>query len=1048
GTLLQSSDAVNWTEVASASSPYSITLKDKKLFFCAKGETFEDMTIPLSDTVDLDIIWIEPGTFIMGSPEDELGRQSNETQHQVTLSKGYWLGKYEVTQAQYEAVMGTNPSSEVFIGADMPVNEVEWDDAKEFCQKLTEMVKAAGKLPEGYEYALPTEAQWEYACRAGTTTAFNNGTNISSEEQLWWGQPCPNLDEVGWYGGDSDYTLHPVGQKKPNAWGLYDMHGNVFEWCSDWFGDYPTSAVTDPVGADTGSDRVYRGGGWGDTAGYCRSANRRYDMPSNFFYHSRGFRVALAPVWSKNRTITLPGDVELDMIWIEPGTFLMGSPEDELGRKSNEVQHQVTLTQGYWLGKFEVTQAQYEAVTGKNPSEFKGADLPVEKVNWNDAVKFCEWLTIQERAAGRLPGGYEYTLPTESQWEYACRAGTTTALNSGKDLSDWKECPEVDEVGWYWYNSDKMTHPVGQKQPNAWGLYDMHGNVYEWCLDWFGDYPTSSVTDPTGPSTGSSRVVRGGSWWYDAYNCRSAYRYYGNPSYDYYYYYGFRVALAPVPVESKDMTIPLSGTVNLDMIWIEPGKFTMGSPKDELGRDSNETQHEVTLTQGYWLGKYEVTQAQYEAVTGSNPSEFIGADLPVEDVSWYEARAFCVKLTEIERAAGRLPEGYEYTLPTEAQWEYVCRAGMATALNSGKNLSDKNECPEMDEVGWYRYNSGDKTHPVGQKKMNAWGLYDMHGNVEEWCQDWAKDYPAGDATDPTGPETGTYRIVRGGGWNEDARYCRSASRDISEPDSFWPGTGFRVALAPVPESRNMTIPISEDVDLDMIWINPGTFIMGSPEDELGRDSEETQHKVTLTQGYWLGKFEVTQAQYEAIMGENPSYISGADLPVEYVAWEDAMEFCAKLTEIEKAAGRLPKGYEYTLPTEAQWEYACRAGTTTALNSGKNLSSEEKCPEVDEVAWYAYNTANKTHPVGQKLPNAWGLYDMHGNVLEWCLDLYNSRGYPSSEVIDPIGTTGIMRVVRGGSYARSDAGRCRSAYRLSGTIGFRDSGFRVALAPVK
>ena len=224
-----------------------------------------DFSIPLSGSVNLDMIWIEPGTFIMGSPENELGRQSNEIQHQVTLSKGYWLGKYEVTQAQYEAVMGTNPSSEEFIGADMPVNEVEWDDAKEFCQKLTEMVKAAGKLPEGYEYALPTEAQWEYACRAGTTTAFNNGTNISSEEQLWWGQPCPNLDEVGWYCGDSDYTLHPVGQKKPNAWGLYDMHGNVFEWCSDWFGDYPTSAVTDPVGADTGSDRVYRGGAWGDT---------------------------------------------------------------------------------------------------------------------------------------------------------------------------------------------------------------------------------------------------------------------------------------------------------------------------------------------------------------------------------------------------------------------------------------------------------------------------------------------------------------------------------------------------------------------------------------------------------------------------------------------------------------------------------------------------------------------------------------------------------------------------------------------------------------
>ena len=236
--------------------------------------------------------------------------------------------------------------------------------------------------------------------------------------------------------------------------------------------------------------------------------------------------------------------------------------------------------------------------------------------------------------------------------------------------------------------------------------------------------------------------------------------------------------------------------------------------------------------------------------------------------------------------------------------------------------------------------------------------------------------------------------------------------------------------------------------MDMIYCAPGSFTMGSSTNELGRIDQEDLHKVTLTQGFWLGKYEVTQAQYQAIMGTNPSYFKGADLPVEYVAWEDAMEFCAKLTEIEKAAGRLPKGYEYTLPTEAQWEYACRAGTTTALNSGKNLSSEEKCPEMDEVGWYGYNTANKTHPVGQKLPNAWGLYDMHGNVLEWCLDLYNTRGYPSSEVIDPIGTTGIMRVVRGGSYARSDAGRCRSAYRLSGTIGFRDSGFRVALAPVK
>ncbi len=251
----------------------------------------------------------------------------------------------------------------------------------------------------------------------------------------------------------------------------------------------------------------------------------------------------------KNGRISLPGGVSLDMNWINPGTFMMGSPTNELGRYDSETQHQVTLTQGYWLGKYEVTQAQYEAVMGTNPSNWKGADLPVEMVSWYDATNFCAKLTAIERAAGRLPEGYEYTLPTEAQWEYACRAGTTTALNSGKNLSDKYECPEMDEVGWYWCNSGDKTHSVGQKQPNAWGLYDMHGNVWEWCLDWYGEYPASSVTDPTGASTGSNRVIRGGSWYSYAYGCRSARRDNYNPVY-FSNYGGFRVVLSPVQSES------------------------------------------------------------------------------------------------------------------------------------------------------------------------------------------------------------------------------------------------------------------------------------------------------------------------------------------------------------------------------------------------------------------------------------------------------------------------------------------------------------------
>ena len=184
---------------------------------------------------------------------------------------------------------------------------------------------------------------------------------------------------------------------------------------------------------------------------------------------------------------------------------------------------------------------------GTNPSHNYGVgdEYPVYYVSWDDAMEFCAKLTTAEKAAGRLPEGYEYTLPTEAQWEYACRAETTTALNNGKNLSNRDQCPEIDEVSWYGYNSDRTSHPAGEKKPNDWGLYDMHGNVQEWCLDWGDEYPTSPVVDPTGPDIGYSRVLRGGSRANRAYACRSAFRSQFSPDYR-ANEIGFRVALAPV----------------------------------------------------------------------------------------------------------------------------------------------------------------------------------------------------------------------------------------------------------------------------------------------------------------------------------------------------------------------------------------------------------------------------------------------------------------------------------------------------------------------
>jgi len=218
---------------------------------------------------------------MMGSPEGEKNRQDNETQHEVTLTKGFYLGKHEVTQAQWEKVMGTNPSK--LKGATLPVEQVSWDDAMQFCQKLTQLEKEAGRMPEGYTYTLPTEAQWEYACRAGTKTAYSFGDVITPKQ-------------ANYYLGDGNTT--PVGTYPANAWGFHDMHGNVLEWCLDWYGSYPSVSVSDPVGPSVGSTRVDRGGSWDSLARDMRSANRSRNTPV-YRISILGFRLSLQTATAK-----------------------------------------------------------------------------------------------------------------------------------------------------------------------------------------------------------------------------------------------------------------------------------------------------------------------------------------------------------------------------------------------------------------------------------------------------------------------------------------------------------------------------------------------------------------------------------------------------------------------------------------------------------------------------------------------------------------------------------------------------------------------------
>ncbi len=520
-------------------------------------------------------------------------------------------------------------------------------------------------------------------------------------------------------------------------------------------------------------------------------------------------------------SIKLNNKVSLELVKVEAGSFTMSAKDGE--NFSDEKSHTATLTQDFYIGKYEVTQEQWESVMGGNPSCFKGDKLSVESVSWHDAMDFCEKLN----KSGKAPIGYHFTLPTETQWEYAARGGKKSKgyKYSGSNT--------VGEVAWYEGNSGDKTHEAGTKKTNELGLYDMSGNVWEWCLDdWTDDSREAKAEFTRGKDSSSSfRVCRGGSWDSFARFCRAAYRSCCDPS-DSISFLGFRVALAPVeyrnaeekqtpskqsteaPSETAEnetdeeniqvIELNLNNKVSLELVKVEAGSYTMSANDGE--NYENEVPHTATLTQDYYIGKYEVTQEQWDSVMGSNPSYFKGDKLPVEQVSWYDAMDFCEKLNK----SGKAPSGYHFTLPTETQWEYASKGGKKS---EGYKYSGSDT---LDEVGWYYENSGDKklddskwdveqllknnskTHEAGTKKANELGLYDMSGNVWEWClDDYTDDSSKAKAEFTRGKDSSSSdRVYRGGGWSNIARSCRAACRSSGVPSNASLGLGFRIALAP------------------------------------------------------------------------------------------------------------------------------------------------------------------------------------------------------------------------------------------------------------
>lgn len=448
--------------------------------------------------------------------------------------------------------------------------------------------------------------------------------------------------------------------------------------------------------------------------------------------------------------------IGLEMNWCEPGVFYMGSLEKEKGRNQDETRHEVTLTQGFFLGKFEVTQEEWKTVMGSSPSKYFGPKRPVENISWDQAKRFCQELSLIEKRAGRLPKGWSYDLPTEAQWEYACRAGTTSTFYWGNAIGPSHANFKGAGV--------RETTAVGQYPPNPWGFYDMLGNVAEFCFDYYQPFSAIAKIDPIIVEASNYRVDRGNSFIDNNVNTRIARRLKKNLSYR--GKTGFRLCLKEVsvpekPVEGKPWTVP---SIGLKMIWCKPGTFMAGSPGNELGRDESEDQKKISLKKGFFLGKYEVTQKQFRDLMGINPqSAYKKDDNPVLNVTWVHLLGFCNRLTETERKEGRLPKDWFYGPPSEAQWEYACRAGTTTAYSWGKEIDPK-------------FSNYKTTRPFGPKVVgsyppNNWGFYDMLGNVQEWCSDTK---------------------LRGGSWNSSKFGVRSAS--LGNHAKFGGTTGFRVSL--------------------------------------------------------------------------------------------------------------------------------------------------------------------------------------------------------------------------------------------------------------
>jgi formylglycine-generating enzyme required for sulfatase activity/serine/threonine protein kinase len=812
---------------------------------------------------------------------------------------------------------------------------------------------------------------------------------------------------------------------------------------------------------------------------------------------------------------------------IPPGEFMMGSTAEEIEQAkvmgelyhnheswiakvdAEGPRHRVQLTQPFYLGSTEVTVGQFrrfvEATayvtipetdglggthgnakpimnkdwTWKAPGFNQSEAHPVCQITSADAQAFNRWLTETD--------GCPAAFPNEAQWEFACRAGTTTFWNWGDNRND------AEPHAWY-KMTDKASSPraVALGMPNAFGLYDMHGNVREWCADRYDNqwYAKSPTVDPVAPIPRAFRVARGGAYDFNLDLLRSAFRYRDPPDQrgD---FLGFRVALSLDAVRQAIKRRPAKDALDVPDYALD---FDGQSNWVHIPTLSTDGTHPLTVECWIWPRRFEGNQPAIKMAGPGSLGLHIGQDHIV---------ANCFQ--------GRSAHGVRMpAADNRDRWSHVACVWDGAEF---RLYLDGRRCGEV-------YPTKAKPHeprmtmlggcpPELQVLTAEADFFDGMLNEVRFSRvaRYAEDFTPEKRFTPDADTLALYHCDEGAGETLSdssghghhgkvmgTKWVRpGAPSAISAADYDWPSDAPPPAIAPFDAAqakahqeawaRHLGVPVeyTNSIGMKFRLIPPGEFMMGSTPDEIeealvdvGTEdwkahirSEAPRYKVILSRPIYLGVHEVTQSQYEQVMGQNPSHfaatgagkdaVAGLDTtshPVEMVSWNDAAEFCAKLSEQEKlkpvyfrtgeTVTMRATGNGYRLPTEAQWEFACRAGTTTNYWTGSQGES------LVEVAWFGRNSGGRTQRVEGLKSNPFGLHDIHGNVWEWVQDVWEPTYYgqfASGHALNPTGpsTAGPLRVLRGGGWG-SNAVVCRSAHRNNAAPTTRTSypGFRVAL----